>query len=102
MKDSTCWFGDIQTDITKTTAIEEMYKKIGKFDALIAATGQIQFGRLCEFNHEKYLIGLQSKLMKQINLVLLGLQHIDAAGSFTLTSGTYRSHLKVQISNLKC
>src|SRR6266487_4030049 len=32
-------------------------------------------------------IGLQSKLMGQINLVLIGRDHINDNGSFTLTSG---------------
>lgn len=79
--------GDINVDMTDTKSIEAMYKAAGKFDAVIATTGKVHFGALPEMTAEHYQIGLQSKLMGQINLVLIGLQHINDAGSFTLTSG---------------
>lgn len=79
--------GDIQVDITDVNTIEKMYQVIGKFDAVIATTGTVHFGALTELNAEHYNIGLRSKLMGQVNLVLLGLKHINDAGSFTLTSG---------------
>lgn len=40
-----------------------------------------------EFTEEQYHIGLNNKLMGQVNLVLVGLKHINEGGSFTLTSG---------------
>jgi len=79
--------GDVQVDITDAQSIANMYQQIGPFDALIAASGSVHFGPLAEFTAAQYSIGLQSKLMGQINLVLLGLPHINQAGSFTLTSG---------------
>lgn len=79
--------GDVQVDITDAQSIAKMYQQIGPFDALIAASGSVHFGPLAEFTAAQYSIGLQSKLMGQINLVLLGLPHINQAGSFTLTSG---------------
>jgi NAD(P)-dependent dehydrogenase (short-subunit alcohol dehydrogenase family) len=79
--------GDVQCDIADANSIKKMYEKIGKFDALVATTGKVHFGALTEMTAEKYHIGLQSKLMGQINLVLLGLSFINDAGSFTLTSG---------------
>lgn len=79
--------GDIQTDITQPDAIENMYKKIGKFDAVVATTGKVHFAPLSEFNAEKYTFGLQNKLLGQVNLVLIGLNYINEGGSFTLTSG---------------
>jgi NAD(P)-dependent dehydrogenase (short-subunit alcohol dehydrogenase family) len=79
--------GDVQVDIADPTSIEAMYKKLGQFDALVAATGSVHFGELTEMTAEHYSIGLQSKLMGQVNLVLLGLPYIHEKGSFTLTSG---------------
>jgi len=79
--------GDIHVDITNTKSIEEMYKMIGGFDAMISATGSVHFGPLAELTEADLSIGLQSKLMGQINLVLIGLRYINNAGSFTLTSG---------------
>lgn len=79
--------GDYQVDIRDTQSIETLYRTIGSFDALIAATGEVYFGPLAEFTPEQYQIGLDSKLMGQVNLVLLGLNYINDGGSFTLTSG---------------
>jgi len=36
---------------------------------------------------KEYAVGLQSKLMGQVNLVLLGLKYVNDNSSFTLTSG---------------
>jgi NAD(P)-dependent dehydrogenase (short-subunit alcohol dehydrogenase family) len=79
--------GDAQVDISNLQSIEKMYQTIGKFDALIATTGSVHFGALTEMTAEQYQIGLQSKLMGQVNLVLAGLKMINDNGSFTLTSG---------------
>lgn len=79
--------GDFQVDIGDVKSIERLYQKIGPFDALISATGKVHFGSLTEFTEEQYHIGLNNKLMGQVNLVLVGLKHINEGGSFTLTSG---------------
>lgn len=79
--------GDIQVDITDTQSIAAMYQKTGKIDAVIATTGSVHFGALSEMNENLYSIGLRSKLMGQINLVLLGIPYLNDGGSFTLTSG---------------
>ena len=46
-------------------------------------TGVVHFGSLTEFTAEQYKIGLESKLMGQVNLVLTGLKYINEGGSFT-------------------
>jgi len=79
--------GDVQADITNEASIKQLFEKIGKFDALIATTGDVKFGPLAELTAEHYRIGLDNKLMGQVNLVLHGLNTINDSGSFTLTSG---------------
>jgi NAD(P)-dependent dehydrogenase (short-subunit alcohol dehydrogenase family) len=79
--------GDIQIDIANKESIAAMYKKIQSIDAVVLATGQVHFGALTEMEESDYALGLQNKLMGQVNVVLAGLQHINANGSFTLTSG---------------
>ena len=79
--------GDVRVDITDVHSIETMYKKIGRLDAVISTTGKVHFGVLSEMNQELYSIGLNNKLMGQVNLVMLGLKHMNDGGSFTLTSG---------------
>lgn len=79
--------GDVQVDITDPHSIEKMYKEAGKIDAVVSATGSVHFGPLSQLKAEHFAIGLQSKLMGQINLVLIGLSYVNEGGSFTLTSG---------------
>lgn len=80
--------GDVQVDITSTDSIKAMFEKIGKFDALISAAGDGHFGPLNGMTDSDFRKGLDSKLMGQVNLVLIGQQHINPKGSFTLTAGT--------------
>lgn len=79
--------GEYQVDIRDIHSIEKMYQAIGPFDALVSTVGKVKFAPLAEMTAESYAIGLQDKLMGQVNLVLAGLKHINPKGSFTLTSG---------------
>ncbi len=79
--------GDVQVDIQSPKSIETMYKRIGKFDALVSTTGEGYFGPLKTATDKDFRKGVDSKLMGQVNLVLIGQHHINAKGSFTLTSG---------------
>jgi NADP-dependent 3-hydroxy acid dehydrogenase YdfG len=79
--------GDLQVDITNPASIEQLFSKIGEFDAVVSTAGDVHFGPLAEFTQDKFQIGLHSKLMGQVNLVVLGLKHIRNGGSFTLTTG---------------
>ncbi|MCM3078543.1 MULTISPECIES: short chain dehydrogenase [Brevibacillus] len=78
---------DVKVDITSTDSIEAMYQTVGKVDAVISATGSTYFGSLLELTPENNEISIQGKLKGQINLVLLGLNHVHDQGSFTLTTG---------------
>jgi NAD(P)-dependent dehydrogenase (short-subunit alcohol dehydrogenase family) len=79
--------GDVHVDLTKPDAIAAMYQKVGRVDAVVACAGHTHFGPLATMTGEQFLKGLHDKLMGQINLVLLGWDHVNDNGSFTLTSG---------------
>ncbi|WP_026464264.1 short chain dehydrogenase [Adhaeribacter aquaticus] len=79
--------GDIQADITQPESIEVMFKTIGSFDALVSISGTGHFGPLKTMTAADFQVGLQSKLLGQVNLVLIGQHYINPKGSFTLTSG---------------
>lgn len=78
---------DVQVDITSPDAIEKMYKKIGAFDALISTAGPTYVGPWKNLNEATFRIGVEGKMMGQINLVLIGQHYIKPKGSFTLISG---------------
>jgi len=79
--------GDIRVDLADRYSIEAMYAAAGPVDAVVCAAGEVEFGRLAEMTHEKYLYGLKNKVLTQIDLVLAGLNVLTDGGSFTLTSG---------------
>ncbi len=79
--------GDVLCDITSEASIRDMYKKVKDFDAVISCAGEVHFEELSKMSEAFYQVGLKSKLMGQVNLVLLGLPYIRSEGSFTLTAG---------------
>lgn len=79
--------GDIHADITKPETIENLFEEVGTFDALISASGAGHFGPFKEMTTDDFKVGLKSKLLGQITLVLKGQHYINPKGSFTLISG---------------
>ena len=79
--------GDVTVDLTSGDSIRAMYQTVGKVDAVVAAAGHVHFGPLVGMTAAQFRKGLDDKLMGQVNLVLLGLDHVNDGGSFTLTSG---------------
>jgi NAD(P)-dependent dehydrogenase (short-subunit alcohol dehydrogenase family) len=79
--------GDIQVDITSTESIENMFKKVGPFDALISTAGPTYVGPWKKLTDASFRQGVEGKMMGQINLVLIGQHYINPKGSFTLITG---------------
>lgn len=78
---------DVQVDITSEKSIRKMYEQTGDIDAVVNASGGATFSPVNELTPDLNEKGIQSKLKGQINLVLLGLKHMNKNGSFTLTTG---------------
>ena len=79
--------GDFRADITRKDSLEQLFKQIGPFDALVCAAGIARFAPLNELSDDDFQLGLASKLMGQVNLVRVGINYINDQGSITLTSG---------------
>lgn len=79
--------GDIQVDITDLESINAMYTQIKQVDAVIMTTGKVAFKPLSEFDEADHRLGLDNKLLGQVNVVQAGLRYLNNQGSFTLTSG---------------
>ncbi|AZC48936.1 short chain dehydrogenase [Pseudomonas chlororaphis] len=79
--------GDFQVDISDNASIRALFEQTGKFDALICAAGNVTFAPLGEMNAQHFALGLQDKLMGQVNLLLIGREFANDGASFTLTSG---------------
>ncbi|AJD50559.1 Enoyl-(Acyl carrier protein) reductase [Thalassospira xiamenensis M-5 = DSM 17429] len=79
--------GDVNVDLMDIASIRAMFEKVGKVDAVVSATGKVHFGDFAEMDDDKYRIGINDKLMGQVNLVLVGRDHVADNASFTLTTG---------------
>lgn len=80
--------GDLKCDIGSEESIRNMFKKAGKVDAVVVTAGNVHFEEFEIMTSEKYHVGLNHKLMGQVNVVLIGIPFVKDKGSFTLTSGT--------------
>jgi NAD(P)-dependent dehydrogenase (short-subunit alcohol dehydrogenase family) len=79
--------GDIQVDIENVDSIRSMYQDVGKVDSVVSAVGHGHFGAVDEMTSEQFMMGMNHKVLPQINLVLEGFDYMNDCGSFTLTSG---------------
>lgn len=79
--------GAHRVDLGQRESIANLYRDLGRVDAVICAAGLASFGALASLSDENFQLGLNSKLMGQVNLVRFGLDHVTDEGSFTLTSG---------------
>ena len=79
--------GDLQVDISSPDSVRLMYERAGRFDALVCTAGEAHFGPFETASEEDLALGVHSKLLGQIRLVLLGRSLISDRGSFTLVSG---------------
>ena len=68
-------------------SIENLFRQVASFDALVCTAGDAYFGPWKNMTDKEFRKGIDSKLMGQINLVLIGQHYINPKGSFTLTSG---------------
>lgn len=79
--------GDVQVDISSPDSVAHMYDEVGEFDAVVSTAGEAHFGPLGTASDDELALGVHSKLLGQLRLVLLGRSRISRGGSFTLISG---------------
>lgn len=79
--------GDLLIDMGSESSIKEAFKKAGKLNAVVVTAGKVHFEGFNNMSAEKFQIGLNHKLMGQINIVRIGTEFVQDKGSFTLTSG---------------
>src|SRR6202167_4355059 len=79
--------GDHQADICDPVSLKALFSRIGAFDAVANAAGDVSFGALEQTTDEQSASSIQSKGMGQINVVRAALPFIADKGSFTLISG---------------
>jgi len=77
----------VKVNIAEPASIQQMYRSVGRLDAVVCAAGQAKFAPLAQLSDADFRFCLDNKLMGQVNLVRFGIQHVEDGGSFTLTTG---------------
>ena len=83
--------GDVRLDIEDENSIVELFRRLPRLDAVAVATGgrNGHLAPLSEMRAEHYRVGLESKLLGQVNTVLHGMDKLNDGGSFTLVGGVW-------------
>jgi NAD(P)-dependent dehydrogenase (short-subunit alcohol dehydrogenase family) len=79
--------GEFQADISDIGGLRTLFARIGSFDAVANAAGDVFPAPLEQATDEQWAGSIAAKGMGQINLVRAALPHIADRGSFTLVSG---------------
>ncbi len=94
--------GDFQVDITSTESIRKLFEAVGQVDAIISVCGNLHFGPLEEMTADDFNIGLQDKLLGQVNVALIGQHYLNENGSITLSSGIVSTQPIIGGANATC
>lgn len=84
--------GDVMVDIADAASITEMFETLGSVDAVVCSAGEAKWAAFESMSEADFYVGIRSKLMGQVNLVRIGLDYLNAGGSFTLTTGILADH----------
>ena len=79
--------GIIKSIFLRRIPSKSYLNEIGKVDAIICTTGLAQFGKFNDLTDENYALGLNNKLMGQVNIVRIGQRFVNQGGSITITTG---------------
>ncbi|MDX2204142.1 MAG: short chain dehydrogenase [Hyphomicrobiaceae bacterium] len=74
-------------DIRSLDSVRALLSRVGPIDAIVSTAGKSHFGPLASMGPAEFAIGLNDKLMGQVNLVIAGQSALADGGSITLTSG---------------
>jgi len=77
----------VKFDMADPASIRQMYRSLGKLDAVVCAAGQAKFAPLDHLSDADFGFSVDNKLMGQVNVVRFGFEHVTDGGSFTLTTG---------------
>ena len=79
--------GDVRCDITDPSRTAELYRQVGRVDAVVSAAGEVPYRPIAAMTADDYQAAFTGKVSAQIELVRQGLPHVAERGSFTLITG---------------
>lgn len=79
--------GDHRVAIEDIASVRSLFAQAGRVDHVVVACGALHVGPLASMTQAQFRIGVDSKLMGQVNVALVAQHHLADGGSITLTSG---------------
>jgi NAD(P)-dependent dehydrogenase (short-subunit alcohol dehydrogenase family) len=79
--------GAVRIDLADRASIAAALDRAGPLDAVVSAAGNVAFAPLAALTPAQWQLGLDDKLMGQVNLALLAAERLRDGGSITLTGG---------------
>jgi hypothetical protein len=81
--------GPARADVTNPASMRKLFETLGKMDAIVCTAGKVHFAPLSRMTAEHLRIGLNDKLMGQVELAMIGeppfrsrLDHADRRRAF--------------------
>lgn len=79
--------GQYQADIADIAQVRTLFEQVGKVDAVVSAAGALRLVPFADITPEEFRVGIDSKLMGQVNVAMVAQHYLNDGGSITLTSG---------------
>jgi NAD(P)-dependent dehydrogenase (short-subunit alcohol dehydrogenase family) len=80
--------GPVTADIDDAATLTKLFESVEDVDAVVACAGSAAFRPLAQLTEADFRLGLESKLMGQVNLTRIAMHHVKDGGSITLTGGS--------------
>jgi len=79
--------GPVQADLEDGESLRRLFQIVKSVDAVVSCAGSAAFRPLGQLTDADFQLGLCSKLMGQVNLARIAIDHVADGGSVTLTGG---------------
>lgn len=79
--------GPVRADLEDAASLKELFATVKDVDAVVSCAGSAVFKPLTKLSDEDYEASLRGKLIGQVTLLRVGMEHVKEGGSITLTSG---------------
>lgn len=79
--------GDIQVNMANEADLVRLFKTTGPVDAIVVTAGDAKWDKFDNLSEDDFYIGINSKLMGQVNVVRIAKDYLSPGGSITLSTG---------------
>ena len=79
--------GDPSINIDDPASLDDYFSNAPALDAIICVAGNASFGKFIDMTDDQIKLGINSKLLGQVNLVKKGLEKLNPGGVIILTGG---------------